>query len=80
MRIDTTKEGLRKIFKLNDGFTSELGYVSEKEDEDRYYSIKDGQLIRRSVARDSSYDKTVMCNHSEATTFVVWNVNKLKFE
>ena len=88
-RIDTTEKGLRKIFELNDGFTAQEGYVStmikdgqsvKGLDENRYYSVKDGQLIRRSVACDSSYDETVICDRREATTFIVSHFNKLKFE
>lgn len=89
MRIDTTKEGLRKIMRLNDGFTTQESYTYscikdgrtvKTQDEDRYYTIKDGELIRRSVARDSSYDITVVCDCEETKTFVVFRNRKLKFE
>ena len=69
-----TKDTIPKVLKLNEGYTDRTYFKSRNSEYENIYTIKNGQLERRSVGRtswaDSRYDKTEICDYKTTQAYL----------
>lgn len=79
-----TKEIVQKVLDTNEGFKDRTYYKSRNSEEENFYSIEGGQLLKRSVGKtswsDSRYDRVTVCDLEQTRRFLKQRQNKLKFE
>lgn len=76
-------EAVRKdILVKNEGFTTRTFFDSRNHSYERFYTIKDGQVIIREIGKtswaDSRYDKTWPAGKDEVLRFLRSNIGVLK--
>lgn len=79
-KIRFTKNVIQKVLELNEGFTDRTYYNGKNSEEENFYKISNGKLIRRSVGKtswsDSRYDNTFVCDEEETRRFLrKWKKN-----
>lgn len=78
-----TKENIQKILAANEGFKDHTYYKSRNSEEENFYSIVGGKLLKRSIGKtswsDSHYDKTTVCDTDQARRILKNNQDRLNF-
>lgn len=64
--VRLTKKNIQHILNENEGFKARTYYQGKNSEEENFYSIEGGRLLKRSVGKtswsDSRYDKTTVCD------------------
>lgn len=79
-----TKNFIKKVLEMNEGFTDRSYYKGNNSEEENFYSISNGKLIKRSVRNsswsDSRQDSTSVCDEEQTRRFLKSRKGKLKLD
>lgn len=76
-----TKDVIQKVLDANEGFRDRTYYKGNNSEEENFYSIEGGKMLRRSVGKtswsDSRYDNTSVCDIEQTRRILKKNQNRL---
>jgi len=79
-----TKDVVKKVLEKNEGFKAKTSYKGRNSEEENFYSITGGKLLRRSVGKtswaDSRYDRTSVCDTEQTRRFLKGQILKLNLD
>lgn len=79
-----TKDAIQRMLDANEGYMTQTYLRSKNVNEEVFYHITDGKLVKRSIDKSSRshsrYDKTSVCDIDQTRRFLIERMNVLKFE
>lgn len=79
-----TKDNIQKILKANEGFKDHTYYKDRNSEQENFYIIEGGKMVRRVVGKtswaDSRYDETGVCDIEQTRRILKKNIDRLKLD